>query len=152
MEPVADASPQDADVQSSADVDVEERELEEDSLLLSVSFKEWQARKLERAKEVEVAQEREREREREHDKDAAQGEDKENEAVLAKAEDDLTRILDGLRRSADVEMADAVPLAVAPAVAPFVTLDELQPKAKVVPLSMTAFVAAGNEHLSPRGV
>ncbi|KAF8148991.1 hypothetical protein K438DRAFT_1989067 [Mycena galopus ATCC 62051] len=45
-------------------------------------------------------------------------------------------------------MADAVPLAVVPAVAPFVTLDELQPKAKVAPLSMTALVATGNEHLS----
>ncbi|KAJ7804634.1 hypothetical protein B0H14DRAFT_3486023 [Mycena olivaceomarginata] len=229
IEPVADASPRDADVESSADVDVEDRELEEDLQLLSVgeqdayrtsppspgptpeseeeaeaplgnvprvlteeavsapvpvesdapapaalarepspgpavvpapppvpkvSFKEWQARrKLERAKEAEVAQEREREREREwereHEKDAAQGEDKENEVVPAKAEDGLTRILDGIRRSADVEMADAVPLAVAPAVAPFVTLGELQLKAKMVPLSMTAFIATGNEHLLP---
>jgi hypothetical protein len=132
-----------------------------------VSFKEWQARrKLERAKEGEVAQERERvhEREwkREHEKDAAQGEDKENEVIPVKAEDGLTRILPGIRRSAvsnkppmaellvlkDVEIADAVPLAVALAVAPFVTLDELQLKAKMVPLSMAVFVATGNEHLS----
>lgn len=83
--------------------------------------------------------------------------------VTAKAEDGLTRILDDIRHSAvsdkppvaelsvpqDVEMANAVPLAVAPPVVPIVTLDELQPKAKVVPLSMTAFVATGNEHLSP---
>ncbi|KAJ7683196.1 hypothetical protein B0H17DRAFT_1205260 [Mycena rosella] len=95
-----------------------------------------------------------------------QGEDKENEVVPAKAEDGLTRILDGIRRSAvsdkppvaelpvprDVEMADAVPLAVAPAVAPIVTLYELQPNAKVFPLSMTAFVATGNEHISPLAV
>ncbi|KAJ7804646.1 hypothetical protein B0H14DRAFT_3486037 [Mycena olivaceomarginata] len=40
-------------------------------------------------------------------------------------------------------MVDAVPLAVAPAVAPFMTLDELQLKAKMIPLSMTAFVATG---------
>jgi hypothetical protein len=32
-------------------------------------------------------------------------------------------------------MADAVPLAVAPAAAPFVMLDELQLKAKMVPLA-----------------
>jgi hypothetical protein len=49
-------------------------------------------------------------------------------------------------------MADAVPLGVAPAVVPFVTLDALQLKAKMVPLSMTAFVATGNEHLSPLAV
>jgi hypothetical protein len=36
IEPVADASPRDADVESSADVDVEELELEEDPLLLFV--------------------------------------------------------------------------------------------------------------------
>jgi hypothetical protein len=46
-------------------------------------------------------------------------------------------------------MANAVPLAVVLAMVLIVRLDELQPKAKVVPLSMTAFVATGNEHLSP---
>ncbi|KAJ6505559.1 hypothetical protein C8R45DRAFT_1070201 [Mycena sanguinolenta] len=76
-----------------------------------VSFKDWQARrKPEHAKEEEVAQERERERQleqehererqREREKDATQGEDKENEVVPVKAEDGLSRILDGIRRSA----------------------------------------------------
>ncbi|KAJ6565281.1 hypothetical protein DFH09DRAFT_471241 [Mycena vulgaris] len=134
-----------------------------------VSFKEWQARrKLERAKEEEVAQERERERQREQERErerqrerekgAAQGEDKENEVVPVKAEDGLSRILDGIRRSAvsdkpppvelpvqqDVEMADAPPLVVAPAAAPAPALDDLS-KIKVSPPSMTAFVATGNE-------
>ncbi|KAJ6613898.1 hypothetical protein B0H10DRAFT_2047093 [Mycena sp. CBHHK59/15] len=72
------------------------------SVLAEVSLKEWQARgKLESAKE-EVVQERERERkrQREGEKDAARGEVKENERVPVEAEDGLSRILDGIRRSA----------------------------------------------------
>ncbi|KAJ7304781.1 hypothetical protein DFH08DRAFT_903041 [Mycena albidolilacea] len=134
-----------------------------------VSFKEWQARrKLERAKveeqeerdrEMQRGQEMEREKEqREREKDGA---DKENDAVPSKAEDGLTRILDGIRRSAvgdkppsvevvqqDVEMPDAVPVEIAPA-----PLDGLQPKEKARLLSMTAFVAGENAHLlSPLAV
>ncbi|KAJ7112091.1 hypothetical protein C8R44DRAFT_250109 [Mycena epipterygia] len=139
--------------------------------VVKVALKEWQARKrLERAakeaeeaaertkriKEKEREQERDREREREND---AQGEDKENEVVPAKAEDGLTRILDGIRRSAvsdkppslehieDVEMADVVPLADASAIAATVPYDDVPLTAKRMPLSMVAFVVTGQEHL-----
>ncbi|KAJ7303430.1 hypothetical protein DFH08DRAFT_904057, partial [Mycena albidolilacea] len=120
-----------------------------------VSFKEWQARrKLERAtveeqeerdREMQRGQEMKREKEqREREKD---GVDKENDAVPSKGEDGLTRILDGIRRSAvgdkppsveavqqDVEMPDAGPVEIAPA-----PLDGLQPKEKGPLPSMTAF-------------
>ncbi|KAJ7449324.1 hypothetical protein B0H11DRAFT_2078949 [Mycena galericulata] len=142
-----------------------------------LSFKEWQARrKLERAKEGEVAQEREREeqreqerereRRREREKKVAQGEDKENEVVPVK-EDGLGRILDGIRRSTvsrktphvelparqDIEMVDALPLVVAPGATPAQSpVADFQSKLKATPLGMTAFVATGNDRLSPLAV
>jgi hypothetical protein len=61
-----------------------------------------------RQREREREREREWERERKHGKDAVQGEDKENEVVPAKAEDGLTRILDGICRSA---VSDEPPVA-----------------------------------------
>ncbi|KAJ6553348.1 hypothetical protein B0H19DRAFT_160431 [Mycena capillaripes] len=100
-------------------------------------------------------------------KSAAQSEDKENAVAPVKPEEGLTRILDDIRSSAvsdkptavdlpvreDIEMHDAVPLVVAPAVTPGVAtipaLDE--PKGKSSPLSVT-FVATGNECLSPLAV
>jgi hypothetical protein len=119
--------------------------------VVKVAFKEWQARrKLERAKEEEVAQERERERQKEQERERerkreqrekdAQGEDKENEVVPPKPEDGLSRILDGIRRSAvsdkpppvepahNVNMADAVPLPEASPAATALALDELPPE------------------------
>ncbi|KAJ7826683.1 hypothetical protein B0H14DRAFT_3722252 [Mycena olivaceomarginata] len=145
-----------------------------------LSFKEWQARrKLQRAKEGEVAQEREREREgqreqerererqRERENKAAQGEDKENKLVPVKAEDGLSRILNDIRRSTvsdktpqveqparqDVEMADVPPLVVAPGAAPALSpVADFQSKLKASPLSMTALVGTGNDHLSPLAV
>ncbi|KAJ6611609.1 hypothetical protein B0H10DRAFT_353328 [Mycena sp. CBHHK59/15] len=75
--------------------------------VVKVAFKEWQAwRKLERAKEEEFGQEREcerqkeQEREREQREKDAQGENGGNEVVPPKPEDGLSRILDGIRRSA----------------------------------------------------
>jgi hypothetical protein len=132
--------------------------------VFKVSFKEWQARrKLERAKEVEVAQEcekerqrgleREQEREWEREKDAATARTRRTrssprrlrKASLASAAvsavGDKPPVME-LPVPQDVEMANAVPLAVAPAVASIVPLDELQPKVKVT----------GNEHLSPLAV
>jgi hypothetical protein len=80
--------------------------------------------------------------------------------VPAKAEDGLSRILDGIRRSAvsdkppsleheDVEMADPVPLVDTPPTAATVPHDEIPLKAKGTPLSMAAFVPTGQGHLSP---
>ncbi|KAJ7019974.1 hypothetical protein C8F04DRAFT_314532 [Mycena alexandri] len=150
--------------------------------VVKVAFKEWQARrKLERAKEEEAQErererekqqqqelerEREREREKEKEKEDAQGEDKENK-VVAKPEDGLTRILDGIRRSAvgdkappddpvrdDVVMADAAPVPRVPSPPPsaVVSVEAPTPKAKGTPLTLPAFVATGPEHLSPLSV
>ncbi|KAF8162309.1 hypothetical protein K438DRAFT_1985235 [Mycena galopus ATCC 62051] len=124
--------------------------------LAKVSFKDWQERKKmereaeERERERQRDLENEREKEREHERareDDPLGDNKENAAV-PKNDDGLNRILDVIWCSApdktappdvpvqqDVEMPHTVSVVIAEP--PSSPLDDVQPKDKTMPLSIT---------------
>ncbi|KAK7026341.1 hypothetical protein R3P38DRAFT_3530505 [Favolaschia claudopus] len=138
----------------------------------TMTVKEWRAEQERKRREQEEKEQREREekekeqREREHkerEKADAQGEDKENDVVPAKpAEDGLSRVLEGIRRSAVVdkpplvvpvvheEAGESEPVAcVGPLVAPQVDPPETEKKTA---FSLTAFTSTSDELLSPLAV
>ncbi|KAJ7652303.1 hypothetical protein B0H17DRAFT_1101531 [Mycena rosella] len=158
---------------------------------VKMSLREWNAlrkqREAEKALEDEREQERaEHEREQERERDGGkekekekdcQGEDKENEVVPApakeptpvKAEDGLSRVLDGIRRDAvgerpsplreppvhsfvqeEVDMPYAAPPLDAPPAGPMLANDEYPPKTRTAALTMAVFVPTGDHGgLSP---